>query len=114
MAKISTVCLKTMVVNKFNKVMLLPLTEDLMKIRTFLKQKIPELTLKLNDDATLSTWRSLVEAVGIRLTIFNRRRGNEILQLLVSRFIDRNKWKEAEMEEIKQSLSPLEKELMKR
>ena len=112
--KISTVCLKTMDVNKFNKIMLLPLTEDIMKVRNYLKRKIPDLTSQVAELPTLENWRALAEAMGIRLTIFNRRRGNEAFQLLISRYNDKNKWKEAEMDEIKKSLSPLEKRLMRR
>ena len=42
--KISTVCFKTVDLNKFNKIMLLPLTEDVMKVRNYLKRNIPDLT----------------------------------------------------------------------
>ena len=113
-AKISTVCLKTMDENKFNKVTLLPLTEDLLKVRSHLKVKIPEVTAKLNSDPCLEDWRYLAELVGTRLTIFNRRRGNEVYQLLVSKFTSRNQTKEAEIEEIKNSLTSIEKRLMQR
>lgn len=113
-AKISTVCIKTMDENKFNKITLLPITEDLLKLRQFLKQQIPILTSGLNEKRDLETWRELAEVVSTRLTVFNRRRGNEVNQLLVEKFNEREKWKKAEMEEIKNSLSPLEKRLVKR
>ena len=113
-AQISTVCLKTMDTNKFNKVMLLPLTEDLMKVRTFLKQDISKNLKLLNEDHSIESWRALAEALGTRLTIFNRRRGNEVFQVLASRFSDRHKWRDAEMAEIKESLTPLERRLMDR
>ena len=59
-------------VNKFNKIMLLPLTEDIMKVRNYLKRKIPDLTSQVAELPTLENWRALAEAVGIRLTIFDR------------------------------------------
>ena len=102
--QISSVCLKTMDANEFNKVMLLPLTEDIMKVGSYLKKRIPVLTKQVSDSPTLEDWRALAEAVGIRLTIFNRRRGNEVFQMLVSRFNDKEKWKKAEMDEIRKSL----------
>ena len=73
--KISSICLKNMDLNKFNKVQLLPITEDLLKIRSFMKKEIPRLTEEVLQNTTLANWRSLTELCGIRLTIFNRRRG---------------------------------------
>ena len=113
-AKINTAALRTLDDSKFNRVTLLPITDDLLIIRAHLHKEIPRLTAKLNDSKELSDWRALAEAVGSRLTIFNRRRGNEVYQMLVERFKNRNQKKEAEIEEIKKSLSPLEKRLMQR
>ena len=77
-------------------------------------KRIPVLTKQVSDSPTLEDWRALAEVVGIRLTIFSRRRGNEVFQLLVSRFNDKEKWKKAEMDEIRKSLNPLENHLMQR
>ena len=85
-----------------------------MKVRSYLKKRIPVLTKQVSDSPTLEDWRALAEVVGIRLTIFSRRRGNEVFQLLVSRFNDKEKWKKAEMDEIRKSLNPLENHLMQR
>ena len=38
-SQISSICLKTMDTNKFNKVTLLPITEDVLKVRSFLKKE---------------------------------------------------------------------------
>ena len=113
-AQISTVCLKTMDESKFNRVTLLPITEDLLKLRTFLKMEIPKTTQKLKESKDLESWRHLAEILATRSTIFNRRRGNEVFQLVVKRFNDRHVWKDTEMSEIKDSLSPLEKRLAER
>ena len=112
--RINTAALRTMDDSKFNRITLLPITDDLMVIRTYVQKQIPKLTSKLNDSKSLSDWRTLAEVVGSRLTIFNRRRGNEVFQMVVKKFQSRNDRKEAEIEEIKSSLSPLEKRLMER
>ena len=93
--------------NKFEKAPLLPLIDDLLKIRVFLKNSIPNLTKKLLESSDLVTWRPLA----IRLTVFNRQRGNEVFQLLIIHFVGRAKWKDSEMDEIKRSLTPLEQRL---
>lgn len=113
-SKISSISVKTLGDNKFNKVQLLPVTDDLMKIRKFMKDQIKVRTLCLLENQSLHNWRSLAEVLGARLTIFNRRRGNEVYQLLLSRFKTRDKWKSAEMEDIKSTLTTLEKQLMNR
>ena len=112
--KISSLCRKALDVNKFNKVQLLPFTEDLLKVRQYMKEQIPLLTKQLNSSPTLELWRKLAEIAGSHLTVFNRHRGNEVFNLLVSRFMQREKFKEAEMEEIRKSLTPLERRLMNR
>ena len=99
--------------NKIEKAPLLPLTDDLLKIRVFWKNSIPKLTKKLLESLGLVTWRALAEAIAIRLTVFNHRRGNEVFQLLISRFVDRAKWKDSEMDEIKKPLTSLEQRLMR-
>ena len=113
-ARISTVALRTLDDSKFNRVTMLPITDDLLKIRTYIKDQIPKLTAALHESKSLDDWRSLAEVLGVRLSIFNRRRGNEVYQMLVTKFEDRNKRKDAEIKEIKDSLSPLEIRLMER
>ena len=112
--KISSVATRALATNKFNKVQLLPLTEDLLKIREYLKTEIPKATSLLLQLPSTESWRNLAELTGIRLTMFNRRRISEVFGLLISRFEERDKWKDAEMEEIKKSLTPLEVQLMNR
>ena len=109
-AKIANIYKKTLDDNKFEKALLLPLTDDLLKIRVFLKNSIPNLTKKLLESSDLVTWQPL--AIG--LTVFNRRRGNEVFQLLIIRFVDSAKWKDSEMDETKRSLTALEQRLMGR
>ena len=67
----------------------------------------------LRESATLN-WMALAELVGKRMTIFNRRRANEVFELLITRFLNRKKWKKAEMEGVKNTLTPFERQLMNR
>lgn len=75
--------------NKLNNIMLLPVTEDIMKVRSYPKKRILVLTKRVSDSPILEDWSALAEAVGIRLSIFNRRRGIVVFQLPVNRFNNR-------------------------
>ena len=76
--KIANICKKTLDDSKVEKAPLLPLTDYLLKIWVFLKNSIPKLTKKLLESSDPVTWRALAEAIAIRLTVFNCRRGNEV------------------------------------
>ena len=93
---------------------LLPLTEDLLKVREYLHISIPNALKALRENATLENWRALAELIGIRMTIFKRGRANEVFGLLITRFLNRRKWKKAEMKDVKNFLTPLERRLMNR
>ena len=112
--KIISISISTLSTNQFNKVQLLPLTNDLMSVRLFLQEHIAEETKNLNANPSIETWRCLAELSGIRITMFNRRRISEVFGMLMSRFLERSKWKKGELEEVKTSLTALEKQLMNR
>ena len=44
-----------------------------MKVRSYPKKRILVLTKRVSDSPILEDWSALAEAVGIRLSIFNRR-----------------------------------------
>ena len=111
---IATICLKTLGTNRFNKVQLLPVTDDLLKLRQFMKDGITIHRRALEKNCNLQNWRNLAEVLGCRLTIFNKRRVNEVFTMLLSRYENRKKWKDSELSEIKETLTPLEKKLMNR
>ena len=111
--RVSSVSLKTIGTNKFEKVQLLPVTEDLLKIREYLKVAIRTQTNQLISSVNLKNWRKLAEILATRLTIFNRRRASEVFNLLLTRYNDRKKWKDSQTD-IKDSLSAIEKKLMER
>ncbi|XP_066933576.1 uncharacterized protein [Clytia hemisphaerica] len=111
--KISTVSLRTLGTNKFVKSNALPITEDLLKLRTFLQTGIRACTMKLDEEVSLQNWRNLAEMVGTRLTMFNRRRASEVFQLMISRYNNREEYTKEHLKDIEETLSPLERNLMK-
>lgn len=63
-SKVASICLKTMDVNKSNKATLLPLKEDILKVKNHLKNEILKLYESLPKEVTLEHWRLLTEAQG--------------------------------------------------
>ena len=93
---------------------MLPITDDLLKVREFLVKEIPLLTKRLHEKQDIETWRTLAEYAGTRITMFNRRRISEVFGMLVTRFIERGKYKDVEILKVKESMTMLEKHLMER
>ena len=79
--RISKVALNTMAENNYNKIELLPLTADLVKLRTEVKGSIHSLVGKLRHHTTVQTWRELAENTQVGATVFNRRRVSEISKI---------------------------------
>lgn len=112
--KISYHALDTLSRRKFNKLELLPLTQDLTKLRESLLHKIKHLTDCVKKNPTLDEWGQLSEAVLCRMIIFNKRRGGETSKMLLEAFTKRPQWESQTLEVITSTLQPLEKQLMKR
>ena len=113
--RISQVALNTMAENNYNKVDVLPLTEDLVKLRTFVIATMRQLTIELaNCEPSIETWRKLAELTVSRIIVFNRRRSTEGSKLTIDQFQHRPKWDQGTMDEIQASLQPLERLLCKR
>ena len=60
-----------------------------MEVRHYMKQNVVILTEEFKKKPTLSTWRLLAELTASWLTIFNRRHENEVMDLLLSRYQER-------------------------
>ena len=80
----------------FNKADLLPVTEDLEKLRNYLLQRIVALTETLKDTATIHTW--------------HKRRGGEVSKMLLSSFVKRPDWSKISMGGTEDCLEPIERE----
>ena len=116
---ITTVALTSLETAKYNKVNLLPHTEDLVKLDTFLRSEIAE-CLEQYDDEDLrpildDVWfRRICRATCAYATIFNKRRGNECCKIHKSSYVNRPDWKKGANTEIVTSLSLPEKQMMEK
>ena len=98
---------------KFNKPCLLPLVEDLQKLRLHLQKEISEKTLLLAcNNGDVDNWRSFATAVLCSLILFNRRRGGEAALFTIKTFEMRDE--NIPNADVYASLSKFEKELVKK
>lgn len=100
--------------SKFNKIEILPLAEDLEKLRRSLLSKISSSTQVLAEQPQLEAWSHLAQATLARLVIFNKRRGGEASKMLSESYLHRPDWKQVNNPEIVASLSGFERELSRR
>ena len=112
--RISSASLRTLADNKFNKVELLPVTSDLLKVKIVCEESMERLVSKLKKKPMLPDWRELAEIIVCRITIFNKRRGNEASSVLLKKFVDRKQNQTTVHDDILESLTPLERKLMER
>ena len=112
--RISKVALNTMAENNYNKIELLPLTADLVKLRTEVKGSIHSLVGKLRHHTTVQTWRELAENTQVGATVFNRRRVSEISKIKIEQFDKRIVGATDGISQIEHSLNPVEVQLRNR
>ena len=112
--RVSSASLRTLADNKYDKVHILPLTEDLLKIKKFCTEQTRLLTESLISKPTLQAWRSLAEITVTRITIFNKRRGDEPSSLLLKRYERKKDYSQAVHKDKEESLTQLERTLVKR
>ena len=98
---------------KFNKVELLPLVDDLEKLRKSLLAKMSSNMELLERQPRLEVWSDLAQATLARLVIFNKRRGGEASKLLIESFLERPHWSQVNSTKVLSSLSGFEKVLSK-
>jgi len=92
----------------------LPLASGLVLFRDHLLREIGSAVRGLALGVALGAWRMLCEATVARIIIFNKRRANESRKLIIKDFTNQPKWEDTRIEEVKESLQPLEQELCKR
>jgi hypothetical protein len=112
--RISSAALATFKRRKYNNPDVLPLTDDLLKLKQYQEKMLSTLTTSLAETPAYTTWRQLMEIVYTRVVIFNKRRCGETAKLLSSAFENRPSWQQSANDEIVGSLNPLEQELLKR
>ena len=74
--KVTSHALQNLSYKKHNKPQILPVTNDLLALRTFLTESITALTADVRRNAMKENWRRLAVLALARLIIFNKRRGN--------------------------------------
>jgi len=112
--KISKSALATLSHRKSNKAVLLPLTQDLVKLQKYQCQQMTLLNAELQKYPSRSTWLNLAKVTLSRLIVFNKRRSGEASQMLLSSYNSRPQWHERGSEELKTSLTAVEQKLCDR
>ena len=79
--KVSSIAMKTITCEKRNKPDLIPLTADLVKIKTYLESAIPELSDRLTAEPNTENYVNLVDCLVSRIILFNKRRGGEVARM---------------------------------
>jgi len=92
----------------------LPSTKDLLKLKTYIDEKLESLANQLKCEPKYETWRRLSEVVLTRLLVFNKRRASEPAKLELSQYMNRPNWQAASNIEVVQNLQPVEQKLMSR
>ena len=112
--EISSQAQKTLTDRHRNNIDLLPLSEDVSKLHSYLHSEISRCQKLLSEGALQNyevTWRCLAEVVLVQIICFNRRRAGEVSRMTVNDFHNRTT---ADLSsDIQQTLSPVEKSLCK-
>ena len=112
--RVSHHSLNSLSTSKFNKVQLLPLADDLDKLRKFVLIKMSSSVHLLEEQPRVQAWSDLAQATLARLVMFNKRRGGEASKMLLSSYLSRPDWTKVNNPEIMSALSSFGKELSRR
>ena len=111
---VSSCALNTLKRRKDQSVQILPLTEDLVKVKRRMLKEMTMKTRDLSSSPEYTAWRKLAQVMMSRLILFNKRRGGEVSRPLLKSYQDKPKWEEGMNKEILDSLQGLELALIKR
>ena len=112
--RISSTALKSLADNKFTKAEQLPVTEDLLKLKSYLIDDMVLMMQRIDAGAEVQDWRQLAEDTVARILIFNKKRCNEAAKLTCQLYLNRPDWNAAQIEDIRSGLQPIEKVLCNR
>ena len=107
-ARVAAKCHSTLHVAKFNKPQLLPVTKDVQKFHTYLKEE----SEKLRKNSKKEEYRRFAEICLAQIILFNRKRSGEAERIKIEDF-EKSVIDTEVDEEIIDSLTPLEKEIIK-
>ena len=114
---ISAKALRNLYDKKLDKDVILPVTDDLLKLTKYLNNEIRSTTeeFKIDENQINSKkWKDFASLVLAKLIVFNKRRGGEVGRMLMASYQNRPQWLAHSHTEIQNCLSPIEKELAKR
>jgi hypothetical protein len=109
---ISSAAVATLAGQKWNKPHVLPLTEDIRRVTTYLKEERSKGMAELKKNPTTTAWHALAKAVLANVILFNRRRSGEAARMLVSEYQSARSCPTAPKDDILECLSPMEKKLV--
>lgn len=92
----------------------LPDSDDLVKLKDHIDTQIQSEINQLRSQYSYTSYRNLLEYTMASIILFNKRRGGETSKLLVQSYVDRANWKLNSNKEIIDSLTLVEKQLVKR
>ena len=85
-SRVTPAALNNLSAKKHNKLEVLPLTEDLLEVRTFIVEQINVLTEEVKMSVAKEKWRQLAEVTVSRLIMFFK--GEVIIIIIVTNFSD--------------------------
>lgn len=112
--RISSQANNTLAERKFNQENVLPLTDDIVRVRDYILKETQLLMEQVQTFPDMRSWRKLAYLVLCRVCIFNRRRGGEVGAILVESYANRCLDAGKNCQELVASLKPIEKKLMER
>jgi len=107
--EVSAHALRSLEQKKRNNIKLIPLTEDVKLLTSYLTEKSEEAYLKLIKETDVSAWSTLNETTLAQVILFNRRRQGEASKMTIKDFEKRHS--AADYTNVAETLSPLEKKL---
>ncbi|XP_064628861.1 uncharacterized protein LOC135488255 [Lineus longissimus] len=113
--RVSTHALRTMGENKRNKVQLIPLTNDCVKLTKWLREKAAKAYLDVEMptntvSGTSAAWCELSDTLLSTVILFNRRRQGEVSRMKLADFVQTH---QSRQEDIMKAFSPFEQKLCK-
>lgn len=110
--RISSNALSTLHRRKFNTTQLLPVTDDLVKLTRYIDEEIIKYKLEVEGEKRNNQkWTRLATLCLARIILFNKRRSGEASKMKLSDYISRPTWDEQNTQEIRNSLTPVERKL---
>jgi len=90
---------------KRNKIPAIPITQDLIKVRTYIQAEVSQAMCRLQRDQQATDWTWSAKLVMTRLIMFNKRRRAEVKDMTVADYVERPNWHTRENGELQMALS---------